>query len=73
MRQPAILGLRRLLPGPARAQEPERPASRALRVDEVKIDALVNLAGELIVAKNGFAHLAKRVEDEIGDTTSPGP
>jgi two-component system chemotaxis sensor kinase CheA len=53
--------------GPARAQEPERPASRALRVDEVKIDALVNLAGELIVAKNGIAHLAKRLQDEVGD------
>ena len=53
--------------GPARAQEPERAASRALRVDEVKIDALVNLAGELIVAKNGIAHLAKRLQDEVGD------
>jgi two-component system chemotaxis sensor kinase CheA len=37
-----------------------------LRVDERRIDALFNLAGELIVAKNGFAHLAKRIEDEIG-------
>jgi two-component system chemotaxis sensor kinase CheA len=36
-------------------------------VDEVKIDALVNLAGELIVAKNGIAHLAKRLQDEVGD------
>ena len=47
------------------ADEAERPAGRSLRVDESKVDALVNLAGELIVAKNAFAHLAKRVEDEV--------
>ena len=39
--------------------------SRSLRVDEAKIDALVDLAGEFLVAKNGLAHLAKRVEDEL--------
>jgi two-component system chemotaxis sensor kinase CheA len=44
--------------------ESERPASRSLRVDESKIDALVNLAGELIVVKNGFAHLARRLQAE---------
>ncbi|HEY4407610.1 MAG TPA: chemotaxis protein CheA [Xanthobacteraceae bacterium] len=44
-----------------------RPALRLLRVDEVKIDALVNMAGELIVAKNGLAHLARRVQDTLGD------
>ncbi len=46
--------------------EPPRSASRSLRVDESKIDALVNLAGELLVVKNGFAHLARRVEAETG-------
>jgi two-component system chemotaxis sensor kinase CheA len=39
---------------------------RSLRVDEAKIDALIDLAGELLVAKNGLAHLTKRVEAEIG-------
>jgi two-component system chemotaxis sensor kinase CheA len=34
-------------------------------VDESKIDALVNLAGELTIVRNGFAHLAKRLETEI--------
>jgi two-component system, chemotaxis family, sensor kinase CheA len=48
------------------AGESERSASRLLRVDESKIDTLVNLAGELIVVKNGFAHLAKRLKDEAG-------
>ena len=30
------------------------------------IDALINLAGELIVLKNSFAHLARRAEAEAG-------
>jgi two-component system chemotaxis sensor kinase CheA len=44
----------------------ERPAERVLRVSEAKIEALVNLAGELVVAKNALAHSAKRVEREFG-------
>jgi two-component system chemotaxis sensor kinase CheA len=48
--------------------EGERSVSRSLRVDEARIDALVNLAGELIVRKNGFAHLVKRAE-EVGTDT----
>ncbi|AMN40460.1 chemotaxis protein CheA [Rhodoplanes sp. Z2-YC6860] len=53
-------------------QEPTSSAPRAhsvgrsIRVDESRIDALVDLAGELLVVKNGFAHLAKRAEGEIG-------
>jgi two-component system chemotaxis sensor kinase CheA len=39
--------------------------SRLLRVDESKVDALLDLAGELLVVKNGFAHLVKRAEDEV--------
>ncbi len=42
-----------------------RTENRSLRVDESKIDALLDLAGELLVVKNGFAHLAKAVEREI--------
>ena len=55
--------------GPARSpmDESGRPASRALRVDEGKIDSLIGLAGELIVAKNGIAHFVKRLQDEVGD------
>jgi two-component system, chemotaxis family, sensor kinase CheA len=44
----------------------ERPAERVLRVSEAKIEALVNLAGELVVAKNALAHSAKRVEQDLG-------
>lgn len=44
----------------------ERAAERVLRVSAAKIDALVNLAGELVVAKNALAHSARRVEHELG-------
>ena len=52
-------------PGTAAASATERPAERVLRVSEAKIEALVNLAGELVVAKNAFAHSAKRVEQDL--------
>ena len=44
----------------------ERPASRTLRVDQEKIDALMNLVGELIVAKNSLPFLARRAEQQFG-------
>ena len=46
--------------------QPARAVNRSLRVDESRIDALVDMAGELLVVKNGFAHLAKRAESEAG-------
>jgi two-component system chemotaxis sensor kinase CheA len=45
----------------------QRPAQRVLRVSEAKIEALVNLAGELVIAKNALAHSAKRVEEELAE------
>ena len=42
-----------------RQQRPERPAERVLRVSETKIEALVNLAGELVVAKNALVALGQ--------------
>lgn len=41
-------------------------SSRLLRVDKSRIDALLDLASELIVVKNGFARVAKRVDGERG-------
>ena len=52
--------------GAAAASTTERPAERVLRVSEAKIEALVNLAGELVVAKNALAHSVKRVEQNLG-------
>jgi two-component system chemotaxis sensor kinase CheA len=53
--------------GPAVGGAILRPAQRVLRVSEAKIEALVNLAGELVVAKNALAHSAKRVEQEFDE------
>jgi two-component system, chemotaxis family, sensor kinase CheA len=53
-------------PSAGAASTAERPAERVLRVSEAKIDALVNLAGELVVVKNALAHSAKGVEQELG-------
>jgi two-component system chemotaxis sensor kinase CheA len=39
---------------------------RVLRVDQAKIDAIMNLVAELIVAKNGLSYLATRVEQVHG-------
>jgi two-component system chemotaxis sensor kinase CheA len=53
-------------PGTVAAGTTERPAERVLRVSEAKIEALANLAGELVVAKNALAHSARRVEQDFG-------
>ncbi len=44
----------------------ERTVDRVLRVSEAKIDDLVNLAGELIVARNALAYSARQVEQALG-------
>ncbi len=43
----------------------ERP-STVLRVDQGRIDALMNLIGELVVAKNSLPFLARRAENVYG-------
>jgi two-component system, chemotaxis family, sensor kinase CheA len=45
--------------------EVERGAGYSVRVEESKIDTLVNLAGELLIVKSSFAHLATRIERGI--------
>jgi two-component system chemotaxis sensor kinase CheA len=49
--------------GPPTA-EPPRAAPATLRVEQARIDALMNLVGELIVARNALAWLARRAEEE---------
>jgi two-component system chemotaxis sensor kinase CheA len=44
----------------------ERTPPRTLRVDQEKVDALLDLVGELVVAKNGLPYLARRAEQEHG-------
>jgi two-component system chemotaxis sensor kinase CheA len=50
-------------PGP---RTPQEAAARALRVDVERIDALVNLTGELTVAKNALAHAAALAQEGAG-------
>lgn len=45
---------------------PSSAAPKALRVDQARIDELMNLIGELVVAKNGLPFLAARAEDTFG-------
>ncbi|MCR0981495.1 chemotaxis protein CheA [Roseomonas populi] len=54
-----------LAPVPAPAAPPApSSSSRGLRVDAARVDALVDLAEELVVARNGLAHLVARVGEE---------
>jgi len=50
--------------GPGEAAE--RAGPRTLRVDQQKVDALMNLIGELVVAKNSLPFLARRAEQQFG-------
>ncbi|CAA7619599.1 chemotaxis protein CheA [Magnetospirillum sp. UT-4] len=58
--------------GRRRAEAGEHPspevkqASRVLKVDQAKIDTLMNLIGELVVSKNSLPFLAKRAEQVHG-------
>jgi two-component system chemotaxis sensor kinase CheA len=68
----ALLG-REAAPVATKAAAPPPPAApeasglpRVLRVDQGKIDAIMNLVAELIVAKNGLSYLAERAEREHG-------
>ncbi len=40
--------------------------NKTLRVDQERIDTLMDLVGELVVAKNALPFLAKRAEEEFG-------
>lgn len=48
-----------------RAKTSDLPTERMLRVSEDKIEALVNLAGELIVAKNALMHSARELDATV--------
>ncbi|MGX5776724.1 chemotaxis protein CheW [Methylorubrum zatmanii] len=52
-------------PEPKPTEESRGPV-RMLRVEQGKVDALMNFVAELTVAKNGLAYLAERVEQVSG-------
>jgi len=39
---------------------------KSLKVDQAKVDRLMNLIGELVVSKNGLPYLAERAESQFG-------
>ena len=49
-----------------RRAEDTMPATAVLKVDQEKIDRLMNLIGEMVVAKNGLPFLAARAETIYG-------
>ncbi|WP_407295384.1 chemotaxis protein CheA [Stutzerimonas zhaodongensis] len=54
----------------AASRKSEEPAGQAtakiLKVEQEKIDRLMNLIGEIVVAKNGLPYLAERAEEQYG-------
>jgi two-component system chemotaxis sensor kinase CheA len=55
-------------PEPARVEEAARHAAKVLKVEPARIEALLDLVGELVVAKNSLPFLARRAEDEFGSS-----
>jgi two-component system chemotaxis sensor kinase CheA len=41
-------------------------STKSLKVDQTKIDRLMNLIGEMVVSKNALPYLAQRAEDQFG-------
>lgn len=44
---------------------PSRSKTKVIKVDQTRIDSLMDLVGELVVAKNALPFLAKRAEEEF--------
>ena len=44
----------------------DQGSAKSLRVDQVKIDRLMDLIGEMVVSKNGLPYLAQRAENHFG-------
>ena len=54
-------------PAPVAKKKSDSPAApKALRVDQARIDNLMDLVGELVVAKNALPFLAKKAEEQFG-------
>jgi two-component system chemotaxis sensor kinase CheA len=49
-----------------RRAEDSQGQSKSLKVDQVKIDRLMNLIGEMVVSKNALPYLAARAENVFG-------
>ncbi len=47
-------------------KKPAEPESRNMRIDERKVDYFTDMVGELLIAKNTYAHLVKQLEKSEG-------
>jgi len=50
----------------ARRAEDAQTGSKSLKVDQAKVDRLMNLIGEMVVSKNALPYLANRAESVFG-------
>jgi two-component system chemotaxis sensor kinase CheA len=50
----------------ARRAEDAPPGTKSLKVDQAKVDRLMNLIGEMVVSKNALPYLANRAESVFG-------
>jgi two-component system chemotaxis sensor kinase CheA len=50
----------------SRRAEDVNVGSKSLKVDQSKIDLLMNLIGEMVVSKNALPYLAQRAEEQFG-------
>lgn len=50
-------------PATAAAEQPRHAQPTTIRVEQAKIDAMMNLIGELVVAKNALAWLSRQAEE----------
>jgi two-component system chemotaxis sensor kinase CheA len=49
------------------AKPVDRPVSKTLKIDQERIDQLMDLVGELVVAKNGLPYLAMRAQQHYSN------
>ncbi|WP_343722890.1 chemotaxis protein CheA [Herbaspirillum seropedicae] len=68
--QPPAPPLRENLPEESaragRRAEESLSGNKSVKVEQVKIDRLMNLIGEMVVSKNALPYLAQRAEDQFG-------
>jgi two-component system chemotaxis sensor kinase CheA len=69
---PVVVAGRRALDDPASGSEPkfgrraeDAQVAKVLKVDQAKVDQLMNLIGEMVVAKNSLPYLASRAENQF--------
>ncbi|MGB0965272.1 MAG: chemotaxis protein CheA [Litorivicinus sp.] len=56
-------------PAPTRGEVKRNEKSKTLKVDQHRIDTLMDLVGELVVAKNALPYLARRAQEDFGNRT----